>query len=183
MNKNTLIAAVVIAIVVVFAGFVVQRGEYPVNLGAVTGPDVYNDMYFHGTITQRTPIISIATTTGGATSTIRAKESGSVYEISASGTTLTLPPVANKGVNYRFVIDGAVDTYNVVIDSAEGDNIEGTLIVAGAVVDCDAEDQLNFVTDGENVGDYVEVYSNGTNWLIADSGILTAGKLTCTDPT
>jgi len=117
-----------------------------------------------------------------ATTTLTYKDSGTTYSFSATGTTYILPAVNIKGTNYRFVVGGALDTANVVIDSAEGDNIEGTLMVAGAVVDCDAEDQINFVVDGENIGDYVEVRSNGTNWLIGDSGVLTSAKLTCTDP-
>ena len=99
----------------------------------------------------------------------------------ATGTTATLP-AATAGVKMKFVIAGAFDTTNFIIDSAEGDNIEGALIVAGAVVDCDAEDQINFVADGENLGDFVELISDGTSWYITQSGALTSAKLTCTDP-
>jgi hypothetical protein len=80
------------------------------------------------------------------------------------------------------VVKAAFATTNYVIDSAEGDNIEGTLIVAGAVVDCNAVDQIDFVNDGENLGDYVEIRSDGTKWFIGDSGVLTGSKMTCTDP-
>lgn len=120
----------------------------------------------------------------GTTSTITTADSFTTYYVSAaSGTTITLPAVASSaGVHLKFVIASAFDTANVVIDSAEGDNVEGTLIVAGAVVDCDAEDQINFVNDGENLGDYVELRSDGSSWYIGDSGALTAAKLTCTDP-
>ena len=118
-----------------------------------------------------------------ATTTLQAKESGTNYFLSGTGTTIILPAVAaSKGVNFKFTIKGASGIGNWIIDSAEGDNIEGTLIVAGAVVDCNAVDQINFVVDGENIGDYVEVYSDGTQWLIGDSGVLTGSKMTCSDP-
>jgi hypothetical protein len=119
-----------------------------------------------------------------AAKTLLPAESGTTFYLASStGLTFTLPPVASStGVFYRFVIKAAFATTNYVIDSAEGDNIEGTLIVAGAVVDCDAEDQIDFVNDGENLGDYVEIRSDGTKWFIGDSGALTASKLTCTDP-
>lgn len=119
-----------------------------------------------------------------ATTTLTASQSGTHVLLSGSNglTTITLPPVADAGSNFSFHVSGALATGNVVVDSAEGDNIEGTLIVAGAVVDCDAEDQINFVTDGENLGDYVEIVSDGTSWLIVDSGVLTSAKMTCTDP-
>ena len=112
--------------------------------------------------------------------TLTASQSGTTFMI-ATGTTSTLPAVKD-GLVYRFVATAAFDTTNFIIDSAEGDNIEGTLLVAGAVVDCDAEDQINFVADGENLGDYVELRSDGTSWLIGSSGALTSAKLTCTDP-
>lgn len=135
-----------------------------------------------------------ATLTGGVTSkeanvtitadtTATAAQSGSTFFVTGAtaGGIITLPAAA-AGLNYRVQIGGAFATNNVIIDSAEGDNIEGTLLVAGAVVDCAAEDQINFIADGENIGDYVEIRSDGTNWLIGSSGALTSAKLTCTDP-
>ena len=120
----------------------------------------------------------------GATSAVylNASDSGKTVLLSATGTTIVLPSVGNKGANFRFQVAGAMANSNMIVDSAEGDNIEGTLIVAGAVVDCASVDQINFVVDGENVGDYFEIYSDGTQWLLGDSGALTASKLTCTDP-
>lgn len=124
------------------------------------------------------PSQSIATTSD----TLVAGDLGdTVFVTAASGTTITLP-AATDGAFFRFVIASLFDTANVIIDSAEGDNIEGALIVAGAVVDCDAEDQINFVNDGENLGDFVELTSDGTSWFIGASGALTTAKLTCTDP-
>lgn len=140
------------------------------------------DTTLTGEVTLKEGSTTLAPTSISATTTLTAANSGTTYYLSASGTTIILPAVTTAGLNYRFVINGAADTGNFIIDSAEGDNVEGTLIVAGAVVDCAAEDQLDFVVDGENVGDYVEVRSDGTQWLIGDSGVLTAGKLTCTDP-
>lgn len=111
--------------------------------------------------------------------TLAQNQSGSTYLITSSST-VTLPAV-REGLNYQFVVSTAIPA-NFVIDSAEGDNIEGALIVAGAVVDCNAVDQVNFVGDGENLGDYVRLISDGISWHIVGSGALTTAKLTCTDP-
>lgn len=137
-----------------------------------------------GTITYKQKSTNIAATSIYSTTTLTQANSGTTYYLSASGTTIILPAINTTmaGTNFKFVIKGASTDGNFIIDSAEGDNIEGTLIVAGAVVDCDAEDQINFVTDGENIGDYVDIYSDGTQWLIGDSGVLASGKMTCTDP-
>lgn len=134
----------------------------------ITSTTVYSE-----TVTLSTAVSSVVAT---------ASQTGSTVIMSrATGTVITLPAAAD-GLFFRFVVGTAFATDNYVIDSAEGDNIEGTLIVAGAVVDCDAEDQINFVADGENIGDYVELLSNGTSWFILNSGGLTTAKMTCTDP-
>lgn len=122
--------------------------------------------------------------TATATNTLAITESGRTFFASGSSTTYILPATSTaSGVHYKFVISGAIDENVIVRTSDLGNNIEGTLMVAGAVVDCDAEDTITFVADGENIGDYVELYSNGAYWFIGDSGALTASKLTCTTST
>lgn len=150
------------------------------TLGAMAGDEIYNEVGFLGGMRYTEKIATIAKTSIYATTTLNLKDSGTNYMVSASGTTITLPSVKAKGTHYRFTVGGALDTGNVMVTSAEGDNIEGTLIVAGAVVDCDAVDAINFIVDGENVGDFFEIVSNGTKWLLLGSGTLTSGKMTCT---
>lgn len=112
--------------------------------------------------------------------TVTSSESGSTFYWTTTGATSTLPAVATAtGTVFRFVVGSALATTNAVIASAEGDNLEGSMIVAGAVVDCDATDRIELIIDGENIGDYVEVRSNGQYWFITESNALTAGKLTC----
>lgn len=136
----------------------------------ITGNSTFGDQInvTPGTITATTTLTS-------------ASESVQLFGNSASMITVTLPAAAT-GTVFRFQVAGALTGANVLIDSAEGDNIDGTLIVAGAVVDCRGEDQINIVTDGEAIGDYVELYGIDGAWLIVDSGVLTAAKMTCTDP-
>lgn len=170
--KTIAVAAIVGVIVLVGVSLIGGKSN---NLGAVPGVNLIPTQGAENSITLSPPSTS-------SVYTLSHFESGSTIYINASGTTTTLP-AARDGLVYRFVVSGVIDTANWVIDSAEGDNIEGSLIVAGAVVDCDAEDQLNFVADGENLGDYVELRSNGSKWFITQSNVLTTAKLTCTDPT
>lgn len=115
-----------------------------------------------------------------ADATLTVSQTNAIVKMNTAGEDITLPAVASSnGVRYRFVVTAAVATTNMTINSAEGDNIEGTLIVAGAVVDCDANDLITYVIDGENIGDFVDLYSDGTSWLIGASGTLTASKMTC----
>jgi hypothetical protein len=110
--------------------------------------------------------------------TLTVAESGLTSYLATGGTS-TLPAVASSaGVVLRFVVADAITASTSVV-SAEGDNIEGSMIVAGAVVDCNANDEIRFVDNLENVGDYVELRSNGTKWFVTSSNALTASSLTC----
>lgn len=144
------------------------------------GMSTISPAVFHSSVAQKAPVISIAATDVYSTTTLDAADSGTLYSNSASGTTIILPDVNHTGAWFSFVVGGALDSGNLVIQSAEGDNIEGSLIVAGAVVTCDAADQVNFVTDGENIGDNLTLISDGTTWHVLDSNTLTSAKMTCT---
>lgn len=151
------------------------------SIGAITGPNVLYDMIFNKSVKMKEPVAFIAKTAVSATTTLSARDSGTTYYLTASGTTIYLPvATAAAGATYRFVVKGALDSGNVMITSQTGDDIDGTLIVAGAVVDCDAVDALNIIVDGENVGDFVELRSDGVKWFIGESGVLTTAKMTCT---
>ena len=121
------------------------------------------------------------------TDTLTLAESGTTFYFDlaspTAGSVITLPTVTTSlGISYRFVVASAFSTANIIVDSADGDNIEGSLIVAGAVVDCNAVDQVNFVNSAENLGDYIEIRSDGEVWFLGDSGALSSGAITCTDP-
>ncbi len=114
--------------------------------------------------------------------TLTADQSGSVNFFDTTGATTTLPAVTNTGARFIFSIQTAFDTSSMVIASAEGDNINGSLFVNDAIVACSGEDYINFIEDGEAIGDFVELISDGTNWNILNSRGEAAAKLTCTDP-
>lgn len=138
---------------------------------------VSGDMAITGAI--NTKFAKTAITSAITTTTLTTAMSGQTFVFSS--TTIFVLPVSTtaSGVYYRFVVGGAI-TSNVTVRTSDlGNNIEGTLLVAGAVVDCDAEDTITFVADGENVGDYFEIYSDGSKWFLGSSGALTASKLTC----
>jgi hypothetical protein len=194
MKNKLSIVAVLLSIVALVGVFLIKPAGNA-NLGAVAGPDVYSYLSVHGNlstdgtftstgaITSSGSVSGLTPTTAISTSTVLTTAStGGTYYISAGGT-ITLPTTASSsGISYRFVIASAVSA-DVIISSAggsSGDDIEGSLIVAGAVVDCTANDIITFVSDGEDVGDFVQLYSNGTKWFIGSSNGLTAAKITCT---
>lgn len=91
---------------------------------------------------------------------------------------ITLPAVTNTGFRCKVICGFAITSASALI-SAEGDNIEGALMVASTVVTVDAADQINFIQTAENIGDWVEVISDGTYWY-ATGAALTTGGLTAT---
>ena len=113
--------------------------------------------------------------------TLTSADSGKWYELAASaGVVVTLPAV-ESGLNFRFVVANAFDTSNYIIDSAEGDNIDGILVVNGASVAASGEDQINFVASAESVGDFIDIWSDGNKWYVWGIGNA-SGSITATDP-
>lgn len=137
--------------------------------------DVYieNSLQVDGSITTVTGSITATTTLTALSNNIQ------LFEASTVSATTTLPAVKD-GLRFSFLVTGALTGDTVVIVSAEGNNIEGVLSVAYAAVDCANEDKLNILTDGEVIGDYVELISDGTSWFILDSDVKASGKMTCT---
>lgn len=176
MNKLisiTLVALLLVLSAVLYLGF---TKESVINVGGTVGSDVYHDVSFQG----KTAVTNL--TVGVSRDyKLQAYESGAVVFATASGSTTTLPAL-KPGLRFTFVVASALDTVNWIIKSLEGDNINGTATVNGADVACVGEDQMNFVTDGETIGDSVTLISDGSQWIIEDSTVETAAKLTCTDP-
>ena len=156
--------------------------ESEVSFGAFPGPEVYMDVTVYGTVTnlEKTTVVAPGVTTF-STTTLSLGDSGTTYLIASStGSEFVLPAVAGAdGVTYRFIVTGALKTATTTIFSAAGDDIEGTLMVAGVVKDCDDADQISISASLENVGDFVEIISDGTNWYPLASGFLTALSVYC----
>jgi len=151
--------------------------------------EVDGTAYFDGNISYSGQILGVRkitsvanTVTTISTTTLTVADSGETFVFSSvSSTVFVLPATTTaSGVEYTFFVGGALTGDVTIVTNNGGNIIEGTLIVAGAVVDCASEDTITFVSDGENIGDFVTLISDGTHWLIRESGALTASKLTCT---
>ena len=125
-------------------------------------------------------LLQSASTTAAA-QTLTAAQSGRTLIIQTTGAAYTLPAVTNSGAHYKFIVGQAFST-NAVVTSAEGDNIEGGLTVNSLAVPCVGEDVITFVAASEELGDWVEVMSDGTSWHIVGSDVVTTVSMTCTDP-
>ena len=205
MDKRNIVIGLLILVIIAIGGYALSRD----NVGAPSGPAHWQmESFLEGVSAgqrdqfsvSRTGVLTssgavalsgVATLTGGivldtgsvtATTTLTsASDNYQLLPVSANATTITLP-AATDGLRFEFLVTGALTGGFMVIDSAEGDNINGILMVNDADVACVDEDQINIITDGEVVGDRVEIISDGTGWYILDSDGDASGKMTCTDP-
>ena len=113
--------------------------------------------------------------------TLTPADSGKVFFLNAAGGGTVTLPALTAGVTLKFIVGATAPTTAWIIDSAEGDNISGNLVVNGAAVPAVAEDQINFVASTAVSGDSIELYSDGSKWYVSGIGNA-AGSITATDP-
>ena len=114
--------------------------------------------------------------------TLTTAQSGTTFYLGATGVDITLPAEATaSGVVYRFVVAAAFSTdVRIIANGGVGNAvIQGSLMVNGATVDCDNVGSITFEDGVEDLGDFVELRSNGTNWFIGSSNGQAAISITC----
>jgi hypothetical protein len=120
------------------------------------------------------------------TTTLTAADSGKVFILDAAAGKVVTLPALKAGLNFKFIVGAAFATDNWVIDSAEGDNIEGIIADLGSTpagIPATGEDQINFVASAEGLGDWVELVCDYDNsqWIVTGM-CRTNGGITVTDP-
>ena len=116
-----------------------------------------------------------------SSSSLNLSDSGKVFKISGTGYTVTLP-APSAGWKAKFIVSGAFSTDFVVQSPASNrDTINGGVIVNGAIVEADAVDRVTFEDDAESIGDFIEIHSDGTNYILLGKGnaasSITVGEL------
>lgn len=115
-----------------------------------------------------------------ADTTVTTAQSGTIFNMGTAGVDVTLPaPTTANGTHYRFVVSAAFATTDMTITVGNTDLIEGSLIVAGAVVACDAADTITIAAANEDIGDFIDLYSNGVKWMIGANQAMTASQHVC----
>ncbi len=124
--------------------------------------------HFSGPIAQGAG--SVEDVTGALT--LDSRDNGKFLQLNAAaGAAITLPAVADSaGYRIRFTVKALFATTDWVISSAEGDNLEGSLVVAGAAVAVNAADSVTFELGADNIGDFVDMWSDGTLWYVTGVG-------------
>ena len=116
-------------------------------------------------------------TSNTAAVTLTAADDGKTILLGGTGVTITVPPAGtHQGMHLRFVVSAAFATDYVITNGAV-DTFEGCILEAGAVQDVDAADTLTLEDGVENIGDFIEMFSDGTSW-ICFGNFLTAASIT-----
>ena len=143
------------------------------------------------------PVISENGFSAGASSvetitearTLVSADNGKTFILNAAGgAAVTLPAVTTTGFSCKFILGAIFATTDWVITSAEGDNLEGALMVASTVVDVDAADTITMDASAaaENIGANDEVVGGvnplaGTDHFVPPSGLLVFGRMIARD--
>lgn len=91
-------------------------------------------------------------------------DSGKEFTLSAAaGAQVTLPAVAKKGFKAKFTVGAAFATTNWTIKSLTN-IIQGSADVNSTLVPGANENTISFVATAETIGDFIEIYSDGTNF-------------------
>lgn len=112
------------------------------------------------------------------TNVITAAESGKTFFLNAAGGFTSTLPAPAAGLRFRFIVKTAPTTSYVITTNAGADVLYGQMLeragtagVAGA-----ARDTFNFVANQSIIGDWVEFYSDGTNWYYHGMVDIAAGN-------
>ena len=136
--------------------------------------------HFAGPIKTGIESALLTTDRGGATTgkVLTAEESnGQHYILDASaGFGVTLP-APTQGWSCKFTVGAAFATSDYVITAGTADTFEGCIIEVGAVQDVDAADTLTLVATAENVGDFLDFWSDGTSTFVFGNFLVT-GSIT-----
>lgn len=112
--------------------------------------------------------------------TVTAEDSGKVFILGAIGAAITLPSptLSNKGCWFRFVCGVKCVTTNWVITSQAADmhitirsggSAENNTLTSG-----DPDTAITFVNSAADEGDFVEMYSTGSVWMVTGACHATA---------
>lgn len=134
--------------------------------------------HFKGPIKQGSGSMLLSTDVGGlsAARTLTYDESNGQHYILDGGTgfAITLPaPV--KGWSCKFTV-GAAFTTDFVL-TAQAAILEGSIVAGGIVIDVSGGTTINLAATIENVGDTIELWSDGTTIFVQGNQLTTLASV------
>ena len=128
-------------------------------------------------------VVSIDPASDGDVSTytteLSADDSGKVFvcNIATYDCTIKLPPVANVGAHFKFILSYASNDENaknlVITTNAAGEDCIGNIMVAGAVVEIagNSSIEIDSSAGAATYGDWLSFVSDGSYWYVDGSAV------------
>ena len=112
------------------------------------------------------------------TNVIAAAESGATFYLNAAGGFTSTLPAPALGMWFRFIVKTAPTTAYIIVTTSGSNLMYGMMLerAGGAGVAGAARDTFNFVANQAIIGDWVEFYSDGTNWYYRGMVDVSAGN-------
>ena len=109
-----------------------------------------------------------------AAKTLTADESNGMNYIldNAGGLAFTLP-APTQGWTCRFTIGSTFASTDYVFTAETAGQFQGSVIAVGAIVDIAAADTLTLAASAENVGDFIDFWSDGTSIFVFGNFLVT----------
>ncbi len=139
--------------------------------------------HFTGPIKLSKTSMALSTDLNGFSETTKltADESNGMHYILDGGTGFVITlPVVTQGWKCKFTI-GAAFTTDFTFTAGTADSLEGCIIEVGAVQDITNGDGITLEDGAENVGDFIEFWSDGTSTFVFGNFLVTA-SVTEVDP-
>lgn len=135
------------------------------------------DVWIHKNLTAA----QLATTVRGyedvtAANTIADTECGTTFFLNSATEFASTLPSPTAGCSFRFIVKAApVGTAYTVVTSGGSNLIDGTTVVNGGVIGCVDEDTITFTASAAISGDWVSLWSDGTNWYVTGQAFAATG--------
>ena len=110
------------------------------------------------------------------TNVIGAAESGKTFFLNSTTGFVSTLPVPAAGLRFKFISMLTNTSGNHTIVCNGGASVfQGNVMVASTVVTSASGTSVNFLVNASDIGDNVEVISDGTSWFLSGSATTTSG--------
>jgi len=113
-----------------------------------------------------------------ADTTLTAADAGKVLAVNgASALVVTLPRATSAGLWFRFILSDNTAHVDITQGNADDDFVGSVMCLTNKDTATSGDTKCRFVLGTALAGDWVEVYSNGVNWLIRGQSAVNSGLI------
>lgn len=108
--------------------------------------------------------------------TLTAADSGKILSVNgASALDVTLPRATTAGLWFRFVLSDNTANVNIIQGDASDELVGSVMGLSTKDTGTGSDTQIRFASATALAGDWVEVVSNGSDWLVSGQSAVNSG--------